>query len=36
MLLCLGLCFFVGVLRRDEQEFSETVSEAGGNLLLVA
>ncbi len=36
MLLCLGLCFFIGGLRREEQEFSETVSEAGGNLLLVA
>lgn len=36
MLLCLGLCFFVGGLRRDEQEFSEAVSEAGSGLLLTA
>jgi len=36
MLLCLGLCFFAGGLRRDEQSFSDTVSETGSNLLLVA
>jgi Ca2+:H+ antiporter len=36
MLLCLGLCFFVGGLRRDEQEFDEAVSEAGNGLLLTA
>ncbi|CAK7228579.1 hypothetical protein SCUCBS95973_006930 [Sporothrix curviconia] len=36
MLLCLGMCFFVGGLRRTEQEFSETVSEAGNGLLLTA
>lgn len=36
MLLCLGMCFFIGGIRRDEQEFSETVSEAGNGLLLTA
>ncbi len=36
MLLCLGLCFFVGGLRRQEQSFDEAVSEAGTGLLLVA
>ncbi|EPE02336.1 ca2+ h+ antiporter [Ophiostoma piceae UAMH 11346] len=36
MLLCLGLCFFIGGIKREEQEFSETVSEAGSGLLLTA
>jgi len=36
LLLCLGLCFFVGGLRRDEQEFHEVISETGTGLLLVA
>ncbi|KZL72349.1 Ca2+ transporter (calcium/proton exchanger) [Colletotrichum tofieldiae] len=36
MLLCLGLCFIAGGMRRDEAEFSETVSEAGSGLLLTA
>lgn len=36
MLLCLGLCFVVGGLKRNEQEFSEAVSEAGSGLLLTA
>ena len=36
LLLCLGLCFFAGGLRRDEQEFHEAVSEVGSNLMLVA
>ena len=36
LLLCLGLCFFAGGLRRDEQEFHESVSEVGSNLMLVA
>ncbi|RDW79693.1 Ca2+ antiporter-like protein [Coleophoma cylindrospora] len=35
-LLCLGLCFFVGGLTMDEQEFDSAVSEVGGGLLLVA
>jgi hypothetical protein len=36
LLLCLGLCFFAGGMRRDEQEFHEAVSEVGSNLMLVA
>jgi len=36
MLLCLGLCFVVGGLRRHESTFSEAVSEAGSGLLLTA
>lgn len=36
LLLCLGLCFFVGGIRRDEQEFHEAISEVGSGLLLVA
>lgn len=36
ILLCLGLCFFVGGLRRAEQKFHATISEAGSGLLLVA
>jgi Ca2+:H+ antiporter len=36
MLLCLGLCFFAGGLRKHEQTFNEAVSEAGSGLLLVA
>ncbi|KAJ6444236.1 Ca2+/H+ antiporter [Purpureocillium lavendulum] len=36
MLLCLGLCFFVGGLHRDEQTFSDAISEAGSGLLLTA
>lgn len=36
LLLCLGLCFFVGGIRREEQDFHEAVSETGSGLLLVA
>ena len=36
LLLCLGFCFFVGGMRRDEQEFHEVISEVGSGLLLVA
>ncbi|KAL2021927.1 hypothetical protein VTK56DRAFT_6346 [Thermocarpiscus australiensis] len=36
MLLCLGLCFFAAGLKREETEFSQTVSEAGSGLLLTA
>lgn len=36
LLLCLGLCFISGGLRRREQEFHEAVSEVGSNLMLVA
>lgn len=35
-LLCLGLCFFAGGIRRDEQVFDEAVSEVGSGLLLTA
>lgn len=36
LLLCLGACFFVGGLTREEQEFDEAISEVGSGLLLVA
>jgi Ca2+:H+ antiporter len=36
MLLCLGLVFFVGGVRRDNQTFNEAISETGNGLLLVA
>ncbi len=36
MLLCLGLCFFAGGLRREESTFDEVVTEAGSGLLLTA
>jgi Ca2+:H+ antiporter len=36
LLLCLGLCFFFGGLRREEQILHEAVSEVGSGLLLVA
>lgn len=36
LLLCLGMCFFIGGIRRTEQEFHESVSEVGSGLLLVA
>ncbi|KAL2872256.1 hydrogen/calcium exchanger domain-containing protein [Aspergillus lucknowensis] len=36
LLLCLGLCFFVGGLGREAQVFHEAVSEVGSGLLLVA
>ena len=36
ILLCLGLCFFVGGLKRTEQKFHAAISEAGSGLLLVA
>lgn len=36
LLLCLGLCFFTGGLRRDEQTFHEVISETGSSLMLVA
>ena len=38
LLLCLGFCFLVGGLRpgRDDQQFSEVISEVGSGLLLVA
>lgn len=36
LLLCLGLCFFVGGLKRSEQTFHDAVSDTGSNLMLVA
>lgn len=36
LLLCMGLCFFFGGLRHQEQTFHEAVSEVGSNLMLVA
>jgi Ca2+:H+ antiporter len=36
LLLCLGMCFFVGGMRSSEQHFEEAVSEVGSGLLLTA
>lgn len=36
LLLCLGLCFFVGGIRQETQKFHAAVSEVGAGLLLVA
>lgn len=36
MLLCLGMCFFVGGLHRVEQTFSHAISETGHGLLFTA
>lgn len=36
LLLCLGLCFFVGGMKEEEQKFDEAVSEVGNGLLLTA
>jgi len=36
LLLCLGLCFFIGGFRRHEQTFHDAVSDTGSNLMLVA
>lgn len=36
LLLCLGACFFIGGLRRNEQVFHAAVAEVGTGLLLVA
>jgi len=36
LLLCLGLCFFVGGIRHASQRFHAIVSEVGNGLLLVA
>ncbi|KAI0021284.1 calcium/proton exchanger [Xylariomycetidae sp. FL0641] len=35
MLLCLGMCFFVSGIRREESHFSSAISEVGSNLLLI-
>jgi Ca2+:H+ antiporter len=36
LLLCMGLCFFFGGLKRHEQTFHDAVSDTGSNLMLVA
>lgn len=36
LLLCLGVCFFVGGFSRTEQIFHDAVSDTGSNLMLVA
>ena len=36
LLLCLGLCFFVGGLRQEKQHFDGAVSEVGSGLLFTA
>ncbi|KAL1852937.1 hypothetical protein Plec18167_008930 [Paecilomyces lecythidis] len=36
LLFCLGMCFYAGGMRRDEQVFHAAVSEVGSGLLLVA
>ena len=36
LLLCLGLCFFVGGLRQTTQKFHAAISETGSGILLVA
>ncbi|KAF2091463.1 putative vacuolar cation/proton exchanger 2 [Saccharata proteae CBS 121410] len=36
LLLCLGACFFVGGLKREEQVFHDAVGEVGSGLMLVA
>jgi Ca2+:H+ antiporter len=36
ILLCLGMCFFIGGLKRSEQKFHPSISEAASGLLLVA
>ncbi|CAG8978364.1 hypothetical protein HYALB_00013044 [Hymenoscyphus albidus] len=35
-LLCLGMCFVIGGLRHEEQEFDEEIGEIGSDLLLTA
>jgi len=36
ILLCLGVCFFIGGLKLKQQSFHAAISEAGSGLLLVA
>ena len=36
LLFCLGLCFFVGGMKRDKQQFDSIISEVGNGLLLTA
>ena len=36
LLFCIGSCFFVGGLRRPEQEINKAIADSGSSLLLVA
>lgn len=36
LLLCLGICFFVGGMRQETTRFDSAISEVGGGLLLTA
>lgn len=36
LLLCLGMCFFVGGMRRHEQKFDKHIAEVGNGLLMTA
>lgn len=36
LLLCLGICFFVGGMNREQQKFDGAISEVGNGLLLTA
>lgn len=36
LLLCLGLCFVAGSIKRKEVVFNEAISEVGSGLMLVA
>jgi Ca2+:H+ antiporter len=36
LLLCLGFCFLVGGLKREDQVFHHAISEVGSGLMLVA
>lgn len=36
LLLCLGFCFFIGGMNREEQVFDEAISEVGSGLMLMA
>jgi len=36
LLLCLGMCFFIAGLKRNELVFDEAISEVGSGLMLVA
>lgn len=36
LLLCLGICFFVGGMRQQTTTFDSAISEVGGGLLLTA
>ncbi|KKY15274.1 putative vacuolar h+\ ca2+ exchanger [Diplodia seriata] len=36
LLFCIGLCFFIGGMKREEQQFHAAIGEVGGGLILVA